>query len=114
MDFLIEDEPGRAYLTSMVACLFARSVYSDEQLAECLAAAGYNELAGSIEQSAEYIRKLRWQVRVSTGFNPEDITIPQRFYKVKTWKGAIDAAFLDRLKREYGRKIMEIAGADEP
>ena len=95
VDFLIGDEPGRAFLTSMVACLFARSVYKDEALAECLAAAGYETLAGSIGETAEHIRKLRWQVRISTGFRPEDITIPNRFYKVKTWKGPIDAAYLD-------------------
>ncbi len=29
VDFLIADEPGRAFLTSMVSCLFARSVYTD-------------------------------------------------------------------------------------
>ena len=43
VDFLMDDEPGRTFLTSMVACLFARSAYNDEQLAECLAAAGYEK-----------------------------------------------------------------------
>ena len=43
VDFLMEDEPGRVFLTSMVACLFARSAYNDEQLGECLEAAGYRE-----------------------------------------------------------------------
>ena len=110
VDFLLNDEPGRVFLTSMVSCLFARSVYKDEPLAQCLAAAGYETLAGSISETAEHIRKLRWQVRISTGFRPEDITIPNRFYKVKTWKGEIDAAYLDALKQEYGRRIMEFAG----
>jgi len=32
VDFLIADEPGRVILTSMVACLFARSVYTDTRL----------------------------------------------------------------------------------
>lgn len=112
IDFLLEDEPGRAFLTSMVSCLFARSVYTNEQLAECLAVSGYQTLADSIEETAEYIRTLRWKVRISTGFNPDNITIPRRFYEVKTWKGRIDGSYLDQVKKEYGRRIMALAESD--
>lgn len=111
VDYLVADEPGRVFLTSMVACLFARSVYSDEQLAECLSAVGYGELAGTIGETAERIRTLRWQVRIATGFRPEDITIPKRFYQVRTLHGPVQADYLDRLKAEYGRRIMVLAGA---
>jgi aldehyde:ferredoxin oxidoreductase len=72
VDFLIDDEPGRALLTSMVACLFARSVYDFETLAQCLAATGFEALAGSLTETSERIRQLRWQVRISTGFRPDD------------------------------------------
>ncbi len=104
--FLMEDEPGRVFLTSMVACLFARSVYSDEQLAECLESVGYNEIAASIPAVSEQIRKERWKVRIATGFHPDHIDIPKRFYSVKTWKGDVDKEYLDELKQEYGRRIM--------
>ena len=114
VNFLIDDEPGRTYLTSMVACLFARSVYKDQALAECLSAVGYETLAETIEETAEHIRRLRWKVRISTGFNADEITIPQRFYKVKTWKGKIDRNYLDAIKKEYGRRIMQFgSGPDE-
>jgi len=109
VSFLLDDEPGRVLLTSMVACLFARSVYTGEILADCLTTAGYGDLASSLEQTAENIRKLRWQVRFATGFQPEEITIPKRFYSVTTWKGKIDREFLDELKSEYGRRLLEFA-----
>lgn len=109
IDFLMDDEPGRVLLTSMVACLFARSVYSSEMLAECLASVGYEKLAASLDSAAEYIRRLRWQVRFSTGFQPDDISIPKRFYAVTTWKGAIDRHFLHSLKKEYGRRLLQFA-----
>lgn len=111
--FLIDDEPGRVFLTSMVACLFARSVYSDEQLSECLDVVGYKELAGSIETVSEEIRKLRWQTRIATGYSPEKIEIPKRFYRVETWKGKIDGQYLDELKAEYGRQIMGLIKPSE-
>lgn len=109
VDFLISDEPGRVFLTSMVACLFARSVYTDDMLAECLGVAGFESIAGSIVESGKYIQKIRWQTRISTGFHPENLSIPKRFYSVKTWKGSVDASYLKELKNEYGRRIMDFA-----
>jgi aldehyde:ferredoxin oxidoreductase len=111
VDFLIDDEPGRVFLTSMVGCLFARSVYSETELAECLATVGFQGLAGSIPAVSENIRRLRWQVRSSTGFAPENFSIPKRFYQVKTWKGPVNSSYLDQLKEEYGRRIMALIGA---
>ena len=114
VDFLMEDEPGRVFLTSMVACLFARSAYNDEQLGECLEAAGYQNLAATMSETAEYIRKLRWKVRVDSGFKPQEIIIPQRFYRVETWKGTIDGVYLDALKEEYGRRILALVEGFAP
>ena len=113
VDYLIDDEPGRAYLTSMVSCLFARSVYDPETLAQCLAATGHETLAGSLDETSERIRRLRWQVRIATGFKPEDVEIPKRFYQVATVRGPVDGPYLDSLKAEYGRRIMAL-GRPEP
>ena len=113
VDFLIADEPGRTFLTSMVACLFARSVYTDARLAECLSAVGYETLAGSIPETAEHIRRLRWRMRLATGFNPAALTIPKRFYQVKTWKGMVNKEYLDALKLEYGKRILALAGPEQ-
>ena len=44
VDFLMADEASRAFLTSMVACLFARGVYNEELLPECLKVLGYGAL----------------------------------------------------------------------
>jgi len=110
VDFLIADEPGRAFLTSMVGCLFARSVYNEEKLAECLGSVGFDTLSGSIPEVAEHIRALRWKVRAQTGFDPDNFSIPKRFYEVKTWKGGVDKNYLDNLKKEYGRRIQTIIG----
>lgn len=108
VDYLINDEPGRAFLTSMVSCLFARSVYTDETLADCLNVLGYDDIASSVNETGEFIRKVRWQARIATGFNPENLSIPKRFYSVKTWKGGVDPSYLQNLKEEYGRRILAL------
>ena len=83
-------------------------------MAECLAIVGFSDLAGSVPATAENIRRLRWQVRADTGFAPENFTIPKRFYQVKTWKGPINGSYLDKLKEEYGRRIMALVKKVDP
>ncbi len=107
--FLIEDEPGRCLLTSMVACLFARTVYTPDILGECLSAMGYDYADHIIENGGEHIRRERWKLRFATGFSPEDIRLPKRFYSIKTWKGPVDPEYLDALKAEYGRRLRAFA-----
>lgn len=109
VDFLLADEAGRCLLTSMVACLFARGVYTEPRLSEALAAVGYRALAGAIGSVSAQIQQARWRLRLATGFRPEAVTIPKRFRDVVTWKGAIDSGYLERLQAEYARRIRALA-----
>jgi len=113
VDFLVQDEQSRVLLTSMVACLFAREVYKDELLANCLNSLGYTTLADNMQQVAQHIQKLRWRLRLATGFDPAAVKIPKRFTEVTTWKGPIDQKFLEELKKEYAKRIIEM-GKEEP
>ena len=114
VDFLVKDEQGRAFLTSMVSCLFARGVYTDELLTRCLKSMGYDYLADNIGPVSRNIQELRWKMRLGTGFMPEDVTIPKRFYEIETFKGALNADFLGALVREYSKAIRELsAGKDD-
>jgi len=108
VDFLVKDEQGRVLLTSMVACLFAREVYQDELLADCLNSLGYTTLADNMQQVAQHIQELRWRLRLASGFDPSAVKIPKRFTEVTTWKGPIDPKFLEELKQEYAKRIIEL------
>ena len=109
VDFLIDDEPGRAFLTSMVGCLFARSVYTEELLAECLRTVGFDNLV-----RIRFLRLPSISGPCAGRFGPRPALIriiflfPKRFYQVKTWKGQVDKEYLDNLKKEYGRRIQAI------
>ena len=104
--FLVEDERDRILLTSMVACLFARKVYTADLLADCLETIGYRNLAANMEATAKAVQQLRWQNRLDTGFLPEKVTIPQRYGEVTTLKGRTDEAYLKELQRAYAQKII--------
>jgi aldehyde:ferredoxin oxidoreductase len=110
--FLVDDERERALLTSMVSCLFARNVYTPELLVRCLSALGYMELAGSPDEVASRIQKLRWRLRLSTGFDPQTVTIPARFSEITTCKGRLDSEYLGALKSAYARCIRDMASEE--
>jgi len=112
VDFLVKDEQGRVLLTSMVACLFARNVYTDELLSTCLKSVGYSTLAGNLGPVAQHIQQLRWKTRFACGFKPEYIIVPERFHEIETMKGPMDRAFLDSLIQEYAKAIRDLAVMD--
>jgi aldehyde:ferredoxin oxidoreductase len=112
VEFLVSDEQERAFLTSMVSCLFARGVYTEALLAECLRSVGYGKLAEAIGPVSSRIQKLRWKARLATGFDPRGVTIPKRFTEIVTWKGQVDEGYLGALKEEYARRILEMGKAE--
>jgi aldehyde:ferredoxin oxidoreductase len=108
VEFLVQDERERVFLTSMVACLFARGVYTKELLAECLHSVGYDTLAETIADVSKGLQAHRWQLRLATGYDPAAVAIPRRFVDVSTWKGAVNGETLDRLRRHYARRIVAL------
>jgi aldehyde:ferredoxin oxidoreductase len=113
VEFLVQDEKARVLLTSMVSCLFAREVYKEAVLADCLNAVGYRELAENVDSVAQRIQKMRWQIRLKTGFDPGAVKIPERFKQVVTWKGPLDGNYLDSLQQAYAQRIREMANPEE-
>ena len=113
VEFLVQDEKARVFLTSMVSCLFAREVYKEAVLADCLNAVGYRDLAQGMDSVARRIQKMRWESRLKTGFDPASVKIPERFKQVVTWKGPLDTNYLDALQKAYTQRIREIAKSEE-
>ena len=113
IDFLVQDEKARVFLTSMVSCLFAREVYKEAVLADCLSAVGYRNLAENVDSVSKSVQKMRWQIRMKTGFDPESVKIPERFKQVVTWKGPIDTNYMDSLQKTYAQTIRDMAKLEE-
>ena len=108
LSFLLKDEEGRVLLTSMVSCLFAREVYKESLLADCLKSLGYGTMADQLGELSRRIQHLRWQIRVATGYDPAQVKIPKRFTEVTTWKGRVDEGFMETLRLKYAEAIMEM------
>lgn len=113
VQFLLQDERARVLLTSMVSCLFARGVYGEDVLSDCLRSIGYSTLAENIHAVAGHVQKLRWRTRLRTGFDPRAVSIPKRFFEVETWRGRIDGDYLSSLKDAYATAILDLARHEE-
>ena len=103
------EERRRVQLTCMVSCLFARNIYSEERLQECLASVGLSRLAESVVARSKNVQAKRWQLKYMTGYNPKDISIPKRFGEVTTWKGGIDKVFMDSVAADYQNAVRKLA-----
>jgi aldehyde:ferredoxin oxidoreductase len=66
-----------------------------------------------MHQVAEHIQKLRWRLRLATGFEPAAVKIPKRFTEITNWKGNIDVEFLNNLKNEYAKRIVEMGNVED-
>lgn len=108
---LMDEERNRVLATCMVGCLFARKVYTPQQLQQCLEVTGHGELGEGLEERAAAVQAKRWELKCASGFVPEDVRIPKRFREIVTWKGEMDTAYMDRLGQAYARKIQEMAAA---
>jgi aldehyde:ferredoxin oxidoreductase len=110
--FLHKEERERILLCSMVACLFARKVYSEERLTRAMSALGLEEMADNLEEKKAAIQAKRWELRFRSGFNPAEITIPKRFLDIITCKGPLDKAYLDTLVNAYGQSLEDFRPKD--
>jgi len=108
VDFLVKDERERVLLTCLVACLFAREVYKPEVIASVLGCLGHEELAGTFDAAAENARRARWRLKIATGYDPRATRIPKRFTEVTTWKGPVDAVYMEALRAAYAEAVAEL------
>lgn len=104
----VKDEASRCVLTSMVGCLFARGVYTGERLSQALESLGYADVAANLDHAGEDIQRLRWRLRMRSGYAPLHAKIPKRYREIVTWKGPIDAEYMETLRQTYAHKIMEL------
>ena len=111
--FLVDDERERVLLTCLVGCLFAREVYKPDVVHAALTCLGYGELADTVDTAAENARRLRWRLKMQTGYDPMTTSIPKRFSEISTWKGPVDAAYMEALRLGYAKAVVALSTAGQ-
>ncbi len=102
---LIAEEKLRNVLTSLCICLFARGIYNMETVVKALNSVGIDTSLEKLEELGEEIFNLKNQVRMSLGFNLDNIRFPKRFFETPSLSGQLKEEIISQMLEVYKRSI---------
>ncbi|MDD1770144.1 MAG: hypothetical protein LUO79_03570, partial [Methanomassiliicoccales archaeon] len=105
---LISDEQSRSMFNSLVACLFARSVFSEELISEMLGSVGLEYSEDELKQIGKKVYREKMAYKLAEGFDPSAVEVPGRFFETITPVGRLDPAKMDEMKAIYAERIRGI------
>jgi aldehyde:ferredoxin oxidoreductase len=104
-DKLLEEERWRQVLTSLVVCLFARGLYSEDTVTKTLALSGIERSAQDLLTFGAETLRLKNEFKRREGFDFEQLSIPKRIFKTLTPLGQIDEDFMRRAIARFAEKV---------
>ena len=113
LSYIISEDRRRVALTTLVACLFGRGLYSWDRMKRCLEILGFREEADNLEVIADEIRRMRWRMKMKMGFKPEEVKLPKRFFEIETFRGKPSEEFVYKLRDMYAEHIRRLVGGEE-
>ncbi len=93
-DKLVTEESWRQVLSSLVVCMFARGIYSEETSVKALACTGVEISPEALKQTGADTLRLKNAFKRREGFDFGDLYIPERILKTLSPLGQVDAGFL--------------------
>ncbi|MCX8174476.1 MAG: aldehyde:ferredoxin oxidoreductase [Thermoplasmata archaeon] len=104
-EMLLKEESWRCVLTSLAVCLFARGIYDEKLVEECLSIGGLEVTSGTLAEKGFEILKLKHEFKKAMGFDWKSMKVPERIFEVETPAGRIRKEFLSAIVERYFRKI---------
>jgi aldehyde:ferredoxin oxidoreductase len=96
VEYIIEEEDRRSVLNCMVACLFARNVYTCPNIIEALKSLGIEKTEEELKELGRDIFRKKYELKKKFGFKFEELTLPKRFFETTSTTGKLEE---DRVKR---------------
>lgn len=100
VDYIIDEEDRRSVLNCMVACLFARNVYTYENMVQALKCIGIEKTEEDLKELGRDIFRKKYELKKKFGFRFENLTLPKRFFETTSTTG--------KLEEERVRKAIEM------
>lgn len=108
VDELMKEEMWRNVLTSLVICLFARGVYTEEVVRGALLTVGIERSVEELRRLGEEIYKEKWRLKLREGFKFEGLRVPERFFKTATPQGVLKREVVEKLMKVYESRISSL------
>jgi aldehyde:ferredoxin oxidoreductase len=104
VEYVIEEEDRRNVLNCMVSCLFARNVYTYENIILALKSLGIERTEEELKELGRDIFRKKYELKKKFGFKFEDLTLPKRFFETTSTTGKLDEERVKKAIEMYREK----------
>ena len=101
---IIKEDNSRGVFNSLVACLFARGVYSEENIIDSLKAVGIVKSKDDLQDLGHRIFQEKYKFKVQEGFDLSAARVPRRFYETVSASGMVTAEMVQEMLGIYRKK----------
>ena len=101
---IIKEDNSRGVFNSLVGCLFARGVYTEDNIIDALGAVGITRSKDDLQDLGKRIFDEKYKFKVREGFDLTHAHIPRRFYETVSTLGTVTPETVDEMLRLYRRK----------
>jgi len=104
VDELIREDNSRGVFNSLVGCLFARGVYTEENIIDSLGAVGIVKTGEELQDLGKRIFEEKYKFKVQEGFDLSHVRVPKRFYETVSLSGSVTPETVEEMLRIYRKK----------
>lgn len=104
VEYIIEEEDRRSVLNCMVACLFARNVYTYENIILALKSIGIERTEEELKELSKDIFRKKHELKKKFGFRFENLTLPKRFFETASTTGMLEEERVRKAIEMYREK----------
>jgi aldehyde:ferredoxin oxidoreductase len=104
VDEIINEDNSRGVFNSLVGCLFARGVYTSENIIDALGAVGIEKTKDDLDSLGKRIFDEKYRFKTREGFNLSKVRVPKRFYETVSTSGKIDPQTVEDMLSLYRKK----------
>jgi aldehyde:ferredoxin oxidoreductase len=104
VDEIIKEDNFRGVFNSLVGCLFARGVYTNENIIDALGAVGIEKTVDDLDELGKRIFNEKYRFKTREGFDLSKVRVPKRFYETVSTLGKVDPQTVEEMLRVYRKK----------
>ncbi|HQE97744.1 MAG TPA: aldehyde ferredoxin oxidoreductase C-terminal domain-containing protein, partial [Methanothrix sp.] len=101
---IIKEDNSRGVFNSLVGCLFARGVYSEENIIDSLGAVGIEKSKDDLQDLGRRIFEEKYKFKVQEGFDLSAARVPRRFYETVSAAGMVTEESIVEMVKIYREK----------
>ena len=104
VDEIIKEDNSRGVFNSLVGCLFARGVYTEENIIDSLGAVGIVKTGEELQDLGKRIFDEKYKFKAQEGFDLAQARVPKRFYETVSAQGMVTPETVEEMLRLYRKK----------